>query len=362
MLFRSVATSDDVYVATSNQGKVYKFQSEPASTGSYESAVLDAGTIASWGRVSWRWSGNEAVELSTRVGNTAEPDNSWSAWSDSYKSSGDKIANQRARYLQWRAVLKSAGHLDHVRIAYLQQNLRPRVTEITQLPAGIELQAQPSLANSMGIVNVTTGGRSLIAPRERGRDMIQIDPRQALTPGVQSFTWKAEDENEDVLDYSVYFKGEDESDWKPLVKNFRDAFHTLNTAALPEGVYRLKVTVSDEPSNPPETALTGEKISEPFAISTATPQVKVIDSTAEGKRVTVRFITSISSGSIATAEYSVDGTQWWLVFPEDGIADSTTEEYRFMTPELASGEHLIGIRASDRGGSTGTASVIVRIQ
>jgi hypothetical protein len=43
------------------------------------------------------------------------------------------------------------------------------------------------------------------------------------------------------------------------------------------------------------------------------------------------------------------------------LFDLAQEEYRFTTPELSPGEHMIGIRASDRDGNTGTAKLIIRI-
>ncbi|MDR1727950.1 MAG: hypothetical protein LBT74_08555 [Acidobacteriota bacterium] len=364
---RLLDAADGVYVAMSNRGKVYRLQAggvQAGEPGLYESDVLDAGTVASWGRISWIWSGGDGgVAVSTRVGNTATPDGSWSAWSEGYDAPGAAPGHPRARYLQWRATFKAAGRLSQVRIAYLQQNVRPKVTGIERLPAGVELQAQPSLAGSLGIVNTSAGGRSLLAPRERGRDAVPMDPKQVLTPGAQSFTWKAEDENEDALEYAVYFREEagDAGEWRLLAKNLKDAFYTLDTAALPDGAYRLKVTASDEPSNPPETALSGEKVSNPFVVASATPRVEVASAAVEGRRATVRFRASVASGSVASAEYSVDGGAWRLVFPEDGVADSAAEDYRFSTPELEPGEHLIGVRAGDRGGATGTARVTVKI-
>ena len=42
----------------------------------------------------------------TRSGNTATPDDTWSAWSGPYAvSEGEEIKSPNARYLQWKAVL-----------------------------------------------------------------------------------------------------------------------------------------------------------------------------------------------------------------------------------------------------------------
>ena len=219
-------------------------------------------------------------------------------------------------------------------------------------------------ASGMSFISPATAsdGRSLNAPRERGKDRQPLPPRQVLQPGAQSFTWKASDENEDSLEYSLYFKGEGESEWKLLEKKLADTFYTLNTAALPDGSYRLKVVASDAPSNPYDKFLVGELISDPFVIANAVPQIEVTANKINGKKVEVQFRARVLTGRIATAEFSIDGGEWFLIFPADGIADSAQEEYRILTPELAVGEHLIGIRASDGDGNTGTSKLVVRIR
>jgi hypothetical protein len=254
--------------------------------------------------------------------------------------------------------------LDQIQIAYLQQNMRPQTTNIEVLPYGMELQKQPSLAASgLSFISAATGldGRSLNAPRERGKDRQPLPPRQVLQPGAQSFTWKATDGNEDSLEYSLYFRGEGETEWKLLEKQLTDTFYTLNTAALPDGLYRLKVVASDAPSNPYDKFLVGELVSDPFVIANVVPQIEIHANKLSGKKVEVQFRTRVLTGRMATAEFSVDGGEWLLIFPADGIADSAQEDYRILTPELTAGEHLIGIRASDRGGNTGTAKLVVRI-
>src|SRR5207247_4667458 len=43
-----------LYYATANPGKVFRLSSERAARGSYESEPRDAGTVATWGTLSWR--------------------------------------------------------------------------------------------------------------------------------------------------------------------------------------------------------------------------------------------------------------------------------------------------------------------
>src|SRR5688572_18301711 len=132
--------------ATSNPGKVFALSSTAARKGTYESDVRDAGTVATWGAIRWRASGRAGqVQIITRSGNTATPDETWSAWSNAYTNAeGERIGSPNARYLQWRATLTSDGPqgpvLTSVTAAYLPRNLRPEVTAITVHPPGSVFQ------------------------------------------------------------------------------------------------------------------------------------------------------------------------------------------------------------------------------
>jgi hypothetical protein len=357
-------------IAGCNQGKLYRLQSKPAQNGAYESRVMDAKVVSSWGKLAWRFtsSAGGTAKISTRTGNTEKPDGSWSVWSEAFVKSGPQIPSPKARYLQWRLALeRGAGAgvdaLERIQIPYLQENVRPQIVSISMLASGLALQKTPLLSSGSISVSsaVSSDGQSLNAPRMRGRESNPLPPRQTLQPGAQAFSWKASDDNEDGLEYSVYFKGEDESDWKLLAKEISDAFYTLDGTALPDGVYRVKIIASDAPSNPFGKALIGELVSRPFVVSNSTPLVAVKSSTVSGKRAEILFDVRVSAGRIASGEFSIDGGDWFLLAPTDGIADSDAEDFRFTTPDLAPGEHLIGLRASDANGSTGTTKVVIRI-
>jgi hypothetical protein len=370
---RLAAAGDAILVAGSNQGRVYRLQSLRAQRGLYESRILDAKTSASWGKISWRFlnpSGG-TLSISTRTGNTEKPDNSWSEWSAPYTTSGVQILSPKARYLQWRASLqrgsKEAGvdFLERLQIPYLQDNLRPQIINLTVLPAGVALQKTPVVSGgavTLTASSTTSDGQSLNSPRQRGKDSMSLPPRQSLQPGAQSFTWKASDDNDDTLQYSLYFRGEGESEWKLMVKEHEDSFYTLDGTALPDGAYQLKVVASDALSNPYGKSLIGEMVSKPFVITNATPVVTILEHTIRGSQVDIRFRASVGAGRVASGEFSVDGGEWLLTFPVDGIADSVAEEFQVTTPVLSPGEHLIGLRASDLNGNTGTAKLIVKIQ
>ena len=370
---RLVAAGDVAFVSGSNQGKVYRLQSQQAQSGRFESRVMDAKVVASWGKIAWRFTNPSggSVKISTRTGNTEKPESSWSEWSAPYSASGQQITNPKARYLQWRADFErgsmAAGNdcLERIQIPYLQENLRPQVVSISVLTSGVALQKPPVLTGgtmTLGTAATSSDGQSLNSPRLRGKESTPLPPRQILQPGAQSFTWKGTDDNDDALEYSIYFKGEGESDWKLLAKDLTDTYYTLDGTALPDGLYRLKVVASDAPSNPYGKALIGELVSKPFVISNATPTITITSHTISGKRVEILFHAKIGAGHIASGEFSIDGGEWFLVFPTDGIADSVEEDFQLTTPDLTPGEHLIGLRASDANGNTGTTKLVVKIQ
>ena len=60
-----IARAGQVYAASSNQGKLFRFGNDAVAQGTYESPVRDAKLTAAWGRIWWRGGGN--VELQTRT-------------------------------------------------------------------------------------------------------------------------------------------------------------------------------------------------------------------------------------------------------------------------------------------------------
>ena len=76
----------NVIYATSNPGKVFRLSPQRAAEGTYTSLVRDAQTVADWGTLSWRASvpAGGRVDVFTRSGNTATPDDTWSPWSGPY--------------------------------------------------------------------------------------------------------------------------------------------------------------------------------------------------------------------------------------------------------------------------------------
>jgi hypothetical protein len=358
-----VVRGRDVLAASSNQGKLFRLTAEPAGEGTYESPVRDARFSAAWGRIWWR--GRGAVELQTRSGNTERPDQTWSEWSEPYRAAaGAAVTSPRARFIQWRAVLRSqaggvaaaeAARVEGVSVAYLPRNVAPEVVQVTTLPVGVALlpavqvQTDPNLEAS-GL------DPSLIAP------VPQVPARRAFQRGAIAIQWQAEDRNGDSLEYAVYYRALGETDFHLLRENLRDNFFTVDGAALGDGRYVFRVVATDAPDNSVGAALAGERTSEPVQIDNTPPVVRAVGKPAllAGLNTSLAFTAEDANGMIRRADVSMDGGPWRAVFPEDGIADSPAETFRLSLPLSGAGEHIVALRVFDAGGNTGNARVVVR--
>lgn len=350
--------NNQIYAASSNQGKLFRFGTELVSEGSYESPVRDAKLTAAWGKIWWRGTG--AVEVQTRTGNGERPDATWSDWSTPYRNpDGNQISSPRARFIQWRATVRSAASsppasIEDISVAYLPRNVAPEVLSISVLPIGVGLQ---QMAQVTVDPNVESSGLdpSVFGP------VAPVPPRRFYQRGARSFQWQAEDRNSDTLEYAIYYRALNEQTFRLLKDKLRENFYTIDGATLADGRYVIKVVATDAPDNPPGQKLTGERLSEPIDIDNTPPVVKLVGQ-PQLTRDSVRVVFSVddATGKVKKADASIDGAAWVPVFPDDGIADSGQETYTVEFGLLGPGEHTISLRSFDSSGNVGTFSVTVK--
>src|SRR4029077_2225510 len=60
-------------------------------------------------------------------------------------------------------------------------------------------------------------------------------PQGFAQKGYQAVLWSAEDGNDDELTYSVYYRGENEKDWKLLKDKLEQKFYSWDTNSMPDG-------------------------------------------------------------------------------------------------------------------------------
>jgi len=330
-------------------------------SGTYESPVHDANTVARWGRISWRQRAGSAV-FQTRTGNSLRPDQTWSEWSAPlHDPKSSLVSSPNARYIQWRAELSgSAPMVEDVLIAYLPQNNPPvvrsiNVSTVASTGTSSQSKAASTAANAAYTITVTDTGETASASSGT--------PTQALgrSQGSQlQITWQADDPDNDRLSYSLWFRGEEEQTWKLIRMNMFENSFLLDGDVFADGRYLFRVVASDRPSNPPNLARDAELVSAPVLLDNTPPVVTLSAPRRAGNHLEVDVDAADATSPLRRCEYSVNAGPWVPVEALDGVTDSPHEQFRIVLDNLRPGEQLIVVRVYDTANNAGLAKVVVR--
>jgi hypothetical protein len=359
-----------LYAVTGNVGKLYEIGPGLEREGTLESDVFDAALFSQWGRLSFeaRLDGGQ-VALATRSGNLDQPQKNWSPWSAAIADTkGAPVASPAARFLQWKATLTAnaqgrSPQLESVDVAYLSKNLAPRVEQIEITPANYKFPSP--------LMPVATGSQpqSLNLPplgkRTAPAPMPTLELAGTSTPTLQwakgwiGARWVASDPNGDSMTYTVEIRGETETEWKPLKQKLAEKYFSWDSTAFTDGDYRVRITASDAPSNPPADSLTGQLVSEVFTIDNTPPRISGLSATRNGDKLDVRWHAADALSNVTKAEYSLDGGDWMVAAPLTKLSDSLELDYA-LSLDAAAGEHTIAIRVEDDYANQATDKVVVR--
>lgn len=356
------SSSGQLTLGSSNLGKVYRLGNQPAPDGVYESDIKDTRGTSVWGRLSWvgnRPAGTN-LQFFARSGNTDQPDNTWSDWFGPYSNTdGDPLTCPSARFIQWKVVMTTktdaSPELSSVAVAYLTRNVAPAVNAVTVYEPGVYLR------ESSGEERTDEDLPPRIAVQINNRSGAKRQPGAgvpAYRKGMRAVAIDAHDDNDDGLKYAVYFRGERETQWKLLKNDLDRPGYSWDSETFPDGVYTLKVVVNDGPSNPPGLTLQSEIESAPIIVDNTAPQVLQI--TADRRVLT--FSVQDAASPIFKVEYAVDGGDWRLVYPKDGVTDARLEAFEVSLAGLTASEHTIAIRAKDTANNIGTGKQVLVLQ
>jgi hypothetical protein len=349
-----LAVGNALYATTNTVGRLFKLGPGTAAKGTYEAPVHDAKAVSRWGRLRLRNTSGATVEA--RSGNTETPDTTWSEWS-AVRLEGDSglVASPPARYLQWRLTLTGASaRVQSVGISYIPRNVAPEVAQLAIMPAGIGLQETPTQAIDPGILN------SGFDPSIFGLST-NLPPRRVYQRGARSLVWQVKDPDDERLAYDLYYRTLGDAAWHPLARGLDTNWYTVDSDALPDGVYVFRLVADDSPSNPAQFGLKSEKTSEAIEIDNTPPGVTSGQPTLRADGLDVVFTATDSTGRITRGAYSVDGGPWISVYPDDGVPDDRRESFRVSVAGLVRGEHLIAFRVSDNNLNVGSAKLTVQI-
>jgi WD40 repeat protein len=364
-----------IFAATANPGKIFTLGPGFESQGSFESDTFDAKIFSHWGRLTW-WGENGAndgkVAFYVRSGNTSSPEKNWSPWAGPYTSAaGQTISCPPARFAQWKAVFLDTDHgavpsISWVSLAYQPKNVAPVIDDVTIQDPGIRVQGfgpQPGTPGNPAPVQLRMPqhpGASF--PLISNASKVDVPPQGFTDRQYQSVLWSVHDDNDDDLLFSVYYRGENEHNWRLLKDKLSQHFYSWDTSTMPDGAYYLKIVASDSPSNPLGSALSAERESDRFEIANTPPHIDHLRAVQGSPTVHVAFDAIASSGAIAHAQYSLDAGDWQVVFPVGLLSDATQEKYEFQLEGLAPGEHTVAVQVQDRYDNSTSAKVTFTVR
>jgi hypothetical protein len=355
-----------LYAATGNTGKVYEIGPGLEREGSIESDVFDSGMYSLWGRLSFEVNLNGGqVAMATRSGNLDRPQKNWSAWAAvPAGAKGGRVASPAARFVQWKATLAGGSpELDSVDVAYLPKNLEPRIDEIEVTPPNYRFPAAstPLIAFQPSLSLPPIGKRAGSGAGSGTGSALSIDstPAMQFARGFIGTRWAASDPNGDPLVFTVEIRGAGETKWKLLKDKVSERYVSWDSTAYPDGEYRVRVTASDAPGNPPAEALTARLEGSPFWIDNTPPKITALAAARAGGKLQVKWHAADALNNIAKAEYSLDGGDWKVAAPVTRLSDAPELDYD-LNLDAAPGEHTIAVRVEDEYGNQAVEKTVAR--
>ncbi len=326
------------------QGPVRLLRRSGAPHGTFTSPALDAGQPAHWGEADVRGElpVGSLCTLRFRSGATAQPDDAWSAWTAAQPCGPGPVKAPLARYLQWKLELApppgGETTVDGVVVAYRQVNLPPEVKDLTvHDPGEVFLKSPPS---SERIVDVRHPDLSGIFTTldDDAKDAETRLGKRYYRVGYQTLSWKVEDANSDPLRFTVEVQRRGSDRWMPVRTDLESTSLALDTQALPDGLYRFRLTATDAPANPASPGTTSA-LSSWVVVDNTAPH---ITARREGDAWVVAIEDALSPLTIV--EWSRDADAWRPVTAEDGVIDGRRETVRIPA---SAGAHLLSVRAVD---------------
>jgi hypothetical protein len=324
-------SNGSIVLGTGDPGKLYLLQDQYSTTGTVISEVLDAKLISKWGALRWKGDTPPGTHLTVAVrsGNLAEPDETWSEWSSELSDSEQATASAPpARFLQYRITLRT----DDSHVTPALRSIALRYSTLNQ------------------------------APEITSIDVPDLNATNSDNAKKLRFKWTATDPNDDELTYTLFIRKEGWKNWVQIEENLEKKDYEWDTTATPSGTYQLKVVASDRKDNPPENALSCERISDPFTIAHEPPVVVLKVAGMEGDQAVIEATGTDAHVRLTSASFAVNGKKWINVFPTDGLFDSKTETFRFKTESLKPGTYVVVLRIRDAAGNTGSGDAVFTVQ
>ena len=355
-------------VATTDAAALYLLPGDRRLEGGFTSKPLDAKDVAAFGllRAEGRAGQGSSFSFEARSGATEAPDPTWSPWrklpAAANESGSFSLAGiSPARYLQVRARLERTAaaappRLDAIELSYRQENRAPRIDKLEVLapgeilvPAGfnpVTTTFEPWSPNREGIFT------SVQAEEEKGEGRL----KSLYKKGYRTVRWTASDGNGDPLRFTlevaaVAGAGAEVAagDWIAVVGKLDDDHYSFDSAVLPDGLYRFRLRAFDGTERSPGSGLEATRLTEPVQIDHSPPrllsrsaaQAAKGGAKGESRRVEVELEDASPLREVAL---SVDGGDWQMLQPADGLLDGRREK---VVLELPAAARFVVLRVTD---------------
>jgi len=361
----ALAPSPDgtVWIGATSDARIELLGPGALDVGAYLTPAVDAGAVAEWGRLSWgadvpRGAG---LRLFARSGNTDEPDTTWTDWVELEGDGavGVETAVPATRWFQARAELTTSRSgespiLRHLELYFQPRNRGPTIESFSVEAAGIVWsRAQTQAGRPKGpIVASDPVSRKAVAGLQ-GRTSNSV--RKTFELGARTATWKAVDPDGDTLTYSVEIRREGAAAWLPLEVGIATEYSGWDARAMPDGLYRLRLTADDSKDNPAGKEFADQRTSSVFRIDNTRPSIGEPRIRESGDGYEVEFVATDPGGNVAAVEIAVDAGEWQPLEPLDGVADSAEERYltRIEAGDAGPPQRSIHVRVTDTSGNLG---------
>ncbi len=364
---------DRMLICTGNPGRVHALEQGYSRKGTFTSQVQQAGIPASWGRLTWlgHTPPGTRIIFRTRSGNTDKPDTTWSRWSPPLSgSANEEIVSPARRNFQWRVEMETDNSgrtpaLNEVTVSYLRRNRAPMISPVRFMPQGMYVKpgSSPLLDDGGSDKRYPLEVAQLMDKKSNGSTDNPFQGKKDYERRMRMAGWNANDANGDRLGYSVYYRGIDESNWRPLARKIKTNSVIFDTENIADGRYVLKVAAYDSLDNPAGRARVSERLSAPFFVDNTPPSVRDLKvAVRAGGKLLVTFRVEDATTRIERVELTLDSEDALLLAPTDSLLDTGREEFRVELETRAKGEHTVSVRAWDRFFNPAAARKSVKVK
>jgi hypothetical protein len=249
-------------------------------------------------------------------------------------------------------------------MTYLRRNLPPEIQDVFFLQRGIFFKPhsakyegaqtvilKPDVLNKLRLPKSLDDFYGILV--EEGRDPFQR-MLQGEKKGMLTLSWDVLDDNDDFLDYSIYYQRYGDKEWKLFAKDIQQIVYSFDTQALTDGKYHFRLFATDAPSNMKEDSYTVSMDSELITIDNTAPEISHLQVNKNKDSLHVSFSVSDKLSPITVVQYAIDGKEFHLIPSKDGIVDSLNEDFLFKVDGQTPGSHFIVVKCMDWLGNEST--------